>query len=427
MPGKRSRSQITETAVAALNPGELLWDGKITGFGVRRQKDGRIFVLKYRVGGRQRWYTIGKHGSPWTVHKAREKAKALLGDVAEGRDPAAARDTSKGAPTVAELCKRYFAEYAAEHKKASSQAADERNIRNHILPILGRLRVADVTRADIDRLKLAVAQGKTAKDEKVGPRRRIVVRGGTGAANRCLALTSKMFNLAELWGWRPDGSNPCRHIQKYAEHKIERFLKQAELGRLASVLIECERQGAELLSVIAAIRLLIFTGCRRDEILTLRWEDVDLEAACLRLRDSKSGAKVVYLSAPALKVLADLPRVAGNPYVVFGERLGSHLVNLEKPWRRIRAKAKLDDVRLHDLRHSYASFGTAGGLSLPMIGKLLGHARSETTNRYSHLADDPVKAANEAIGRRIAAAMEQKSLWRRPPEQRETPVERQTS
>jgi integrase len=156
---------------------------------------------------------------------------------------------------------------------------------------------------------------------------------------------------------------------------------------------------------VAAVRLLIFTGARMSEILTLRWEWIDLDNGLVRLPDSKTGAKTIHLSAPARAVLSALPRVKGNPYVIVGAKSGAHLVNLEKPWRRIRADAELPDVRLHDLRHSFASFGAGAGMGLPMIGKLLGHSHPQTTARYAHLDHDPVKAANEAIGRRIAAAM----------------------
>ena len=158
--------------------------------------------------------------------------------------------------------------------------------------------------------------------------------------------------------------------------------------------------------MIAAIRLLIFTGARRNEILTLRWEHVSEEHGCLMLPDSKTGRKAVHLNPPALDVLHALPRLEGNPYVICGEKAGQHLVNLEKPWRRIRKAAKLDDVRLHDLRHSFASVAASGGQSLIVIGKMLGHSQPATTARYAHLADDPVKAASDAVGRHIAAAMD---------------------
>jgi integrase len=231
------------------------------------------------------------------------------------------------------------------------------------------------------------------------------VIGGPGAANKCLALLSKMFSVAERWGWRPDATNPCRHVDRYKGQKPERFLSEKELAGLSDALAEAEREGTEGPYSLAAIRLLVLTGARLAEILNLEWSHVDFERAMLFLPDSKTGAKVVYLSAPALEVLSNIPRLANNPHVICGEIEGAARVNLQKPWRRIRKRAGLDDVRLHDLRHSFASMGAAGGLSLPMIGKLLGHTQAATTERYAHLAADPIRAANEAIGERIAAAM----------------------
>jgi integrase len=161
--------------------------------------------------------------------------------------------------------------------------------------------------------------------------------------------------------------------------------------------------------VVAAIRLLALTGARRNEILTLQWDHVSEEHGCLMLPDSKTGRKAIRLSPPALALLQTIPRLKGNPYVICGERPGRHLVNIESPWRRIRATAKLDDVRLHDLRHSFASVAASGGQSLVVIGKLLGHSQPATTARYAHLADDPVRAASDAVGKHIAAAMDRTS------------------
>ena len=400
-----NNKRITLRGVQTLTPGGILWDADVKGFGVRCQRRDKVYILKTRIGGRTYWFSIGKHGSPWTPEMARREARRILGKIADGNDPAAAREARRNRPTIAELCDRFLDEYAQEHKKPLSVEADRRNIRNHINPILGKRYVADVTRTDIDRFKRAVKEGKTARDVKRGPRARSIVRGGPGAANRCLALFSKMFNLAERWGWRPEGSNPCRHVDKYRENRRERFLSEAELARFGDALTEAEREGTETPHAIAAIRLLMFTGARLGEILGLRWEHVDTERAMLLLPDSKTGAKAVYLSAPALETLATVPRLKDNPYVIAGGREGAALVNLQKPWRRIRRRAGLEDMRLHDLRHSFASVGAAGGLSLPMIGKLLGHTQAATTQRYAHLAADPVRAANEAIGQRIAAAM----------------------
>jgi integrase len=231
------------------------------------------------------------------------------------------------------------------------------------------------------------------------------MRRTPGAANRTLALLSKIFNLAEKWGLRSDGSNPCRHVEKNPERKIERYLTAGEFARLGEALVEAERTRTEMPSVIAAIRLLAFTGCRLSEILTLRWDWIDRERGCLNLPDSKTGRKTVYLGAPALEVLTQIGREPGNPHVITGRNPGTHLVNLSKPWYRIRATAGLDGLRIHDLRHSFASFGAGAGLSLPMIGKMLGHTQAQTTLRYAHLSADPLKRAVDTVTSDIAAAM----------------------
>jgi integrase len=280
-----------------------------------------------------------------------------------------------------------MAEHATVKKKPGSIRPDDYNLRCHVLPALGQKKVMAVTRADIGALHHAM-------------------RETPGAANRVLALLSKMFTLAEQWGLRPEGSNPVRHIERYRERRFERFLSVEEFVRLGDALAEAERTQTEYASVIAAIRLLIFTGARLSEILELRWEQVDFAHACLRLPDSKTGAKLIYLSPPALEVLYGIERHESNPYVIVGREPCSHLVNLRKPWGRIRAKAGMSDVRLHDLRHSFASVGAAIGLSLPMIGKILGHTQAATTQRYAHLAADPVKEAVDKIGAVIAHAMQ---------------------
>jgi integrase len=362
------------------------WDEEVPGFGLRVKPSGRrSYVIQYRTRGRvSRRYTIGAHGL-YTVEKAREKARRLLQAVRDGRDPAAEKDDALTAPTVAKLAERYLAEHAASKKKLSSIQSDKSNLNKHVLPELRQRPVAEVTRADIMKL-------------------RHQMRETPGAANRTLALLSKMFNLAEKWGWRPDGSNPCRHVERYPERKMERFLSVDELRRLGDALAEAARTQSVSPSAVAAVRLLVFTGCRVGEILTLQWAHTDEAQKCLRLPDSKTGAKIVHLNAPALEVLAGIGKRDDNPFVIGGRGEGS-LQSLRRPWLNVRKAAGLEDVRLHDLRHSFASVAVAGGLSLPVIGALLGHTQAATTQRYAHLAADPLKQATEMIGSRIAAAM----------------------
>ena len=257
-----------------------------------------------------------------------------------------------------------------------------------IIPALGNHRVTEVTRADV---------AKIHHDLRHIPY----------DANRCLEIISKMFSLAEMWGLRPDGSNPRKHIKKYPEEKRERFLSPAELKRVGEVLREMESEGIELASAIVATRLLILTGCRLDEIMTLQWEHVDIPGKALRLPDSKTGAKVVHLGQPAIELLEKIERVEKNPWVIVGTKPGARLTDLQPFWQRVRARAGLKDVRIHDLRHTFASTAVAAGQGLPMIGKLLGHTQVQTTARYAHLAADPVKEAADQVASNIAASLNQ--------------------
>ena len=216
--------------------------------------------------------------------------------------------------------------------------------------------------------------------------------------NKWKGQLSKMFNLAEVWGLRPGGSNPCLHVKRYKEEKRERFLSAEEFTRLGRVLDEILGDGSETRSAVAAIRLLMLTGCRLSEIQKLRWEHIDLDAGELKLPDTKTGGRAVPLAPSAVRLLTSLPRDDDNPWVIAGRKPCSHLTDLQHPWRRIRERAGLDDVRIHDLRHSFASRALALGEGLPMIGKLLGHTQVQTTARYAHLARDTVKASATRIG-----------------------------
>ena len=386
-------SNITKRAVdaaKACKADNYLWDKQLHGFGLKVTPAGsKVYLVQFQLGGRKgrtRRVTIGRHGEI-TPTIARAEAKRLLGEIAAGRDPAAERDKKRAGRSSAVVLDQFMAEHVRPKLKASTATEYERTARLYILPRVGRRPIAELTRQDVAKLHHELANTPYQ-------------------ANRTLALLSKFFNWAEKHGLRPDGSNPCRHVDKYREGRRERFLSQVELGRLGDALREAEQDKSCSPWVVAAVRLLSLTGARLNEILTLRWEYVSEEHESLFLPDSKTGRKAVHLSPPALALLQAIPRLEGNPYVICGERPGRHLVNIEKPWRRVRKAAKLDDVRLHDLRHSFASVAASGGQSLIVIGKMLGHSQPATTARYAHLADDPVKAASDAVGRHIALAMD---------------------
>lgn len=243
-------------------------------------------------------------------------------------------------------------------------------------------------------------------------------------ANRILAVLSSFFSWCIKHGHRTDDTNPCRYIDRYKEQPRERFLSETEIYNLGQALNLYEQEYEYLKEpshkkdksdqkdknpvtpyVAAAIRLLTLTGARSNEILTLKWDNVDFERKLIRLQESKTGQKTIYLSAPALQVLSQIPRIEGNPYVICGKKEGAHLVNIKDPWIEIRKNAKLQDLRLHDLRHNYASTAVAAGHHLKIIGSLLGHSETKTTERYAHLANDPLQTANEAISNRILDAM----------------------
>ncbi|MEW6364440.1 MAG: tyrosine-type recombinase/integrase [Acidobacteriota bacterium] len=293
------------------------------------------------------------------------------------------------APTVADLAERYIRDYAEARKKPSSVYEDRRLLANRILPRLGRIAAKDVTRFDVDRLH----QG---------------LRETPYEANRVLALLSKMFNLAERWGLRTDGTNPCRHIERFREHPRNRILSGDEPSRLGKALDEAVQQNLAVPSAVTAIKILLLTGARLGEILRLRWDQVDFEHSCLRLPDSKTGTKTIPLGGAALQVLRAATRFEGNPHVIWGSKEGAHLTDLEKPWRRIRAAAGMKDVRLHDLRRTFGSLGAVRGMGLKVVGELLGHRDSQTTARYySVVPSDPIKDAAERICSEIAASLGQ--------------------
>lgn len=419
------QAKISKRTVDGLQPAErdrFLWDTELPGFGVKVTPRGtRIYLLQYGQSRRVHRITIGRHGIDVTPEQARIEAQRLRGLVAAGEMPKRAGAKRSEDVTVAELGQRYLDEYATAHKKPSGIAQDRRNLDNHIVPLIGKMRVGAVEKADVARVMRDVAAGKTAKDEKTKHQGRRIVRGGEIVANRVQALLSKMFALTEDWKLRPEGRNPCRGVRRYAEHKVERFLSSDELARLGAALTAetariAEQHRAAKTSgqsgptgtkeaSIAALRLLLLTGCRVGEVLSLRWQHVDIERRLLLLPDSKTGAKSVFLSKAAGDLISSIKRDPASEYLFTGDRPGKPIVSLRKTWERVCKAAKIDDIRLHDLRHSYASVGAAGGLSLPVIGALLGHSQPSTTARYAHLSASPLHEAANAIGTEILSAL----------------------
>jgi integrase len=409
--------RITKRIVDGLKAREseyAIWDAQMPGFGVRVRPTGAMsYIVVYRAGSGRgapvRRYTIAGVGRI-APERARTRAKAILGQVAHGHDPAGEKTAERGTPTIAELAERFLSEHVETKRKPGTTAFYRHILSKIVTPDLGTSKADKVTRKQI--AKLHAKLHKTPFQ-----------------ANRVLAVVGSMYAFAERTGAVPEGTNPVRKIDKFKEHRRERFLTGAELERLGAAVREAETKGipwevdeakpkAKHLPkannrftkigpfAAAAIRLLLFTGCRLREILHLRWENVDVERGLLFLPDSKSGRKTVILNAPAMAVLTGLKRIGS--YVVPGDGPEKPRADLKRPWEAVARRAGLDGVRLHDLRHTYASFGAGGGLGLPIIGKLLGHTQASTTQRYAHLDNDPLRRAAESIGGRIKAAMDGK-------------------
>ena len=425
MTTKRLTKQIIDGLVP--RPTDyVLWCGKLPGFGCRVRPSGhKSFIAMYRAGGRNatpRKVTIGVYGK-LTVEQAREEASKILAKAELGEDVALLRARTRAEMTVSELCDEYMRE-GVDHKKPSTIATDHSRIECHIRPLLGRKRIGVVTRADIGQFLRDVAAGKARRNTKTGKHGLSIVRGGRGAASRTVRLLGGIFSYAEHCDYLKE--NPCRGVQLYKDNKGERFLSTEEFRRLGETLrVACtdglpwtfnagkktkhrparpENQ-REVFStyMIAAIRLLMLTGCRLREILHLRWEDVDFERGVLNLPDSKTGRKKVLIAGPAIAILDELERC--GDYVIAGKEPAKPRADLQRPWKRITQHARLEGLRLHDLRHSYASLGAASGMGLVALGKLLGHASPSTTQRYAHLADDPLRRASDHIASVISAAL----------------------
>ena len=423
---------ITNRSVSALRcplgvDRVFLWDDALAGFGVTAFPSGKkVYVAQFRQHGRSHRMALGEHGR-LTPKEARKAAKKALGAVEEGKDPLGERKAARGVRTFKDVADEYMRLHVQAKRKARTAVEYGRLLRLHILPAVGSKRVVDVRRTDVARMHAKMTDSP-------------------GAANRCIALISSMWN----WAARRDevafADNPAKGIERNPERSCERFLSSEEIGRLGDAIRLAETKGIPWTvdegrktakhvpkknrrtiidaHAAAAIRLLILTGARLREILTARWDYVDWERGLLNLPDSKTGRKTVYLSAPALAVLESLHRLAGSPFIIPGygprkRKTGDGMAktaerntpraDLKKPWAAVSREAGLSGVRLHDLRHSFASVGAGASLGLPILGKLLGHTQAATTARYSHLDADPIRRAAEIIGGQIAASLERRT------------------
>jgi len=408
MSGKR----IGLKEIRAMAPGETIWDSAVPSFGARRQKGPAVtYVLKFRTAeGRQRWHTIGRHGAPWTPDTAREEAKRLLGDVVKGGDPATDKSAKRNAATVADLCEQYLADAVAGRlltrrktsKKPSTLATDKGRIERHIVPLLGRLSVAAVTREDVDAFMHAVADGKTAGKSKTAKKHGLAhVRGGKGTASRTVGLLGAIFSYAVRRRMRAD--NPVHGTIRFADGKRERRLSDDEYKALGDALRKGEDANVWP-AALAAARFLALTGWRSGEALGLRWAEIDLARRTATLADTKTGKSVRPLSRAACDVLRGLSNVGD---LVFPASRGEgRMAGFPKFWARIATLGALPaDVTPHTLRHSFASLASDIGYSEPTIAALVGHKGRTITSRYVHSADAVLLAAADAVADRTAELM----------------------
>ena len=372
---------------------KLYYDQAEPGFALRvTSADVRSFVLNYRHLGRERRITIGAYPT-WSVTAAREQARKLRRQVDDGKDPLDAREKARQAPTVKGLCERYMAEHARPKKRKASANGDQAMIDRFVIPKLGNRKVESIKFTDVDRLH-----------------REITASSGPYTANRVHSLLRKMYTLA-VDRWQLASSNPCRGIERNQEVKRTRYLSTAELSRVAETLRTWpgdDEHAARRIQSCNAIRLLLLTGARKTEVLSATWDQFDLVRGVWIKPGATTKQKTehrVPLSSAAIELLSDIRAGAGDsPYVFPGEKPGTHQQDVKGAWEAIRKLAGIEDVRVHDLRHSYAAQLASAGLGLPVIGALLGHTQAATTHRYAHLADDPLREATERVGAMFSSA-----------------------
>ena len=358
----------------------VVWDDEVTGFGVRVYPNGKkSFILSYRHNGRKRLITLGKYGA-LTLDQARKEARKYVVETIKGDDPLAAREKERAGNTIKQLCLTYIERHAIKKKSASD---DIRRIEKIVIPAWGTLKASAIKRGDV-----AALHAKTGKIN------------GPYEANRLLAMLSKMFELAGLWGIVDEGHpNPARGVERFKEEKRDRYVTPAELPKLIEAIQKEPNESARF-----GIWLYLLTGLRKEELLTARWANIDHDRSEIKIEDTKNGRHhYLPLSLAAKTILDRIPRKDGNPYILVGKLEGKHLVNIDKPWQRIRKAAGIDDVRIHDLRRTVGSWLAQSGNSLHLIGRVLNHSNTSTTAIYARFGQDSVKDALDRHGEQILA------------------------
>lgn len=394
--------KITLRSVSGAHPQDIrytVWDSELSGFGLRISPTGnKSYLYKGYYCGDQIMVTIGKHGSPWTPDSARKKAKLLAVQISEGINPNLKKHTERKAIKVNELIDWYLKEGTAA-KSPSTLVSDKSRINSYIKPLLGNRKVKDLKRGDIQSFLNKVQAGKVSTSTQENKYMKGRKYGGAGTAARTKRLLGGIFSFAMSHGIIE--VNPAHGIKTTPDKRMQRFLNDVELVKLGEALAQCESDGANK-NAISAIRLLALTGARKSEIVNAKWEEVDFDNNSLCLSQSKTGQKIIILTPQAMDIFTTLKLKASGEYIFPGRDDDKPTQAVPKVWLKVRKKAGLDDVRLHDLRHTVASIAVSSGLALPIVGAMLGHKTPSTTARYAHLADDPVRRGQEQVANEIA-------------------------
>ncbi|AJY48166.1 tyrosine-type recombinase/integrase [Martelella endophytica] len=371
---------------------QVVWDDELRGFGIRIKPTGvKSYIVQYRnAGGRSKRKTLGRHGEI-TPDQARKLAAEVRHEVSKGGDPVAARAAWKAEPTVDDLMTEYVTSHVEVHNKPTTQAEVKRLVDRRIRPALGKLKVKEVTRQDIAKLH---------RNMRETPRQ----------ANFVLSVISKAFNLAEVWGYRNDGTNPVNKLQRYKENIRNRPIPDADLEKIGVVFRAAELDGSVSAGLINFFRLLALTGCRLSELLSLTWAEIDFERGVLNLKDAKAGARSHVTSTIALDLLASMERVPGSEFV-FTSGSGTtpfDKSNAERAWRKLRKRAGLEDLRIHDLRHMVGTMAGSSGANAFQIRDLLGHKTIAVTGRYVARDDNPIREIQDRISTHVAQGLSAK-------------------